>query len=273
MYKLILTNESGEELETIVDSKNEIVSFSVGSRVIDGKYFTVAYAFNSDAEMLSVEGNLTMEEMTEIINGSWTFEIVEIPNLYPDDQKFQIKYAVYECGIACGNMRVGSIFENITFKEVCEIYGKQIDDKDELGEAMSYIALSKEDAFKQKHGLENSFSSGYVLEYKKYKILKKLTEKKAEKLIKKLNETTLKNTKFTVELNRTSEEWENEEDEDDPYNGEPMYEAYLNNENGEQIDATGRYCCFDSVMSDLVELLEKRELLSKSAEMYQTLKF
>lgn len=92
-----------------------------------------------------------------------------------------------------------------------------------------------------------------------------ITEEQAESIVKHLNQVILDGSGYMLDFNCTSENWENEEDEEDPLNGEPMYEVYFcrNNDEEEQIAASGRYCSFNEILSDVEEILVEHGLLKK----------
>lgn len=68
----------------------------------------------------------------------------------------------------------------------------------------------------------------------------------------------LKDTGLTVDIYQTSD-WYDDVDETDPYYDSPMFEAHLNNIDGEEIEdtTTGRYCCIASVVEELRGFIEE----------------
>jgi len=78
MIKLVLKSyNDGEELETIVDNEEDIVSFSTSYNVETNE--TIAYAFESTVELVRDDGDVDNEHMSDIVNDFYGFYILRTP--------------------------------------------------------------------------------------------------------------------------------------------------------------------------------------------------
>jgi len=73
---LILRNvlEGEDEFKTKVFTEEEITSYSISYDIANDE--TVAYAFESNAELVRVDGRLNNEEMTAILDDIYSFYIL-----------------------------------------------------------------------------------------------------------------------------------------------------------------------------------------------------